>query len=118
PGYSGARMRLSRFRLGGAVSRVPSSRNGANRIRPAPAPPCPAAALDAQSTLRYKVRVAAQTNDSDADAALTPEQSLALIEGQTRGVKRAFGAQVPIYYFVWGGAWLLGYLLLWTAWEG
>ncbi len=43
---------------------------------------------------------------------------LALIEGQTRGVKRAFTAQVPVYYFVWGGAWLVGYLLLWSAWEG
>ncbi len=49
---------------------------------------------------------------------LRPEEMLALIEGETRGVKRAFTAQVPVYYFVWGGAWLVGYLLLWSAWEG
>lgn len=54
--------------------------------------------------------------DDPSDDRLTPEQSLALIEGETRGMKRLFGAQVPVYYFVWGGAWLLGYLLLWSAW--
>lgn len=69
-----------------------------------------------QSTLRYKVHVT--QHDDSHDDELTLEQSLALIEGETRGVKRAFGIQVPIYYFVWGTAWLLGYLLLWAAWEG
>jgi hypothetical protein len=53
-----------------------------------------------------------------ADDDLTPEQLLALIEGETRSMKRLFGVQVPVYYFVWGGAWLLGYLLLWAAWPG
>jgi hypothetical protein len=55
---------------------------------------------------------------ANTDAELTPEQSLALIQGETRSMKRLFGVQVPVYYFVWGGAWLLGYLLLWTAWPG
>jgi len=58
------------------------------------------------------------TSHDEPEVELTLEQRLALIEGETRGVKRAFGVQVPIYYFVWGGAWLLGYLLLWAAWEG
>ncbi|QNO38049.1 hypothetical protein H4J02_03195 [Protaetiibacter sp. SSC-01] len=52
------------------------------------------------------------------DADLSPEEMLALIDGQTRGVRRAFTAQVPVYYFVWGGAWLVGYLVLWSGWEG
>ncbi|AYF97281.1 hypothetical protein [Protaetiibacter intestinalis] len=56
--------------------------------------------------------------DASDDDDLTPEQSLALIAGETRGVKRLFGAQVPVYYFVWGGAWLIGYTLLWAAWPG
>ncbi len=47
---------------------------------------------------------------------LRPEELLALIDGETRGVRRAFGVQVPVYYFVWGGAWLIGYLTLWSAW--
>jgi len=72
-----------------------------------------------QSTLRYKVTMNDERDDTlPGDADLRPEDMLALIEGETRGVKRAFTAQVPVYYFVWGGAWLVGYLLLWSAWEG
>ncbi|MFT4284526.1 MAG: hypothetical protein QM598_06805 [Protaetiibacter sp.] len=56
-------------------------------------------------------------DDRESDG-LTPEQSLALIQGETRSMKRLFGVQVPVYYFVWGGAWLVGYLLLWAAWPG
>lgn len=56
-------------------------------------------------------------DDLESDG-LTPEQSLALIQGETRSMKRLFGVQVPVYYFVWGGAWLVGYLLLWAAWPG
>ncbi|PZQ90750.1 MAG: hypothetical protein DI534_06035 [Leifsonia xyli] len=54
----------------------------------------------------------------DRDDALAPEQMLALIDGETRGIKRLRSAQAPVYYFVWGGAWLIGYLLLWAAWPG
>jgi hypothetical protein len=58
----------------------------------------------------------------DADAPdgddLHPERLLALIDDETRGMKRALAVQVPVYYFVWGGAWLIGYLLLWSAWPG
>ena len=57
-------------------------------------------------------------DDPQGDGGLTPEQSLALIQGETRSMKRLFGVQVPVYYFVWGGAWLVGYLLLWAAWPG
>jgi hypothetical protein len=55
--------------------------------------------------------------DADGDD-LQPERLLALIDDETRGMKRALAVQVPVYYFVWGGAWLLGYLLLWSAWPG
>ena len=55
--------------------------------------------------------------DPDGDE-LHPERLLALIDDETRGMKRALAVQVPVYYFVWGGAWLLGYLLLWSAWPG
>src|SRR5690606_41734113 len=55
--------------------------------------------------------------DADGDD-LQPERLLALIDDETRGLKRALAVQVPVYYFVWGGAWLLGYLLLWSAWPG
>lgn len=58
-----------------------------------------------------------ENDDLESDG-LTPEQSLALIQGETRSMKRLFGVQVPVYYFVWGGAWLVGYLLLWAAWPG
>lgn len=58
----------------------------------------------------------------DADAPdgddLHPERLLALIDDETRGMKRALAVQVPVYYFVWGGAWLIGYLMLWSAWPG
>jgi hypothetical protein len=49
---------------------------------------------------------------------LQPERLLALIDDETRGMKRALAVQVPVYYFVWGGAWLIGYLMLWSAWPG
>lgn len=55
--------------------------------------------------------------DADGDD-LQPERLLALIDDETRGMKRALAVQVPVYYFVWGGAWLIGYLLLWSAWPG
>ena len=55
--------------------------------------------------------------DPDGDE-LHPERLLALIDDETRGMKRTLAVQVPVYSFVWGGAWLLGYLLLWSAWPG
>lgn len=68
-----------------------------------------------QTTLRYKVEV---TNPADDSAPLDPAEMLALAASADRGVRRASEAQVPVHYFVWGGAWLVGYTLLWAAWEG
>ncbi|MGN6272417.1 MAG: hypothetical protein ACTHMQ_04935 [Protaetiibacter sp.] len=54
-------------------------------------------------------------HDPDGDE-LHPERLLALIDDETRGMRRALAVQVPVYYFVWGGVWLVGYLALWSAW--
>jgi hypothetical protein len=43
---------------------------------------------------------------------------LALAASADRGIRRLAERQVPVHYFVWGGAWLVGYTLLWSAWEG
>lgn len=50
------------------------------------------------------------------DSPLDPAGMLAIIEGERRSALRAVTAQVPIYYYVWGVAWLVGYLLLWSSW--
>lgn len=54
---------------------------------------------------------------AEPDAPLDPDAMLALIEGETREVQRAFGAQEVVHYLAWGAAWLLGYLVLWASWE-
>jgi hypothetical protein len=56
--------------------------------------------------------------DPDDDAPLDPAEMLALAASAKRGVRRVAEAQVPVHYFVWGGAWLVGYTFLWAAWEG
>ncbi len=72
-----------------------------------------------QSTLRYKVDVQNDLDDSSLDdAPLDPAQMLALAADADRGIRRLAERQVPVHYFVWGGAWLVGYTLLWAAWEG
>ncbi|QEO09461.1 hypothetical protein [Protaetiibacter larvae] len=57
------------------------------------------------------------TTPHPADDTLDPEAALALIDDETRGMQRATVSQVPFYYFVWGVAWLVGYLLLWASWD-
>ena len=57
-------------------------------------------------------------NAAHDDAPLDPRDMLALIDGQTRTVKRAFAGQTPIYYFVWGFALLVGYLVYWAGSPG
>lgn len=63
-----------------------------------------------------------QHDDPDRDAAgeapLDPREMLALIQGETTTVRRALGAQTPVYYFVWGVAWLVGYLVYWAGAPG
>ena len=55
---------------------------------------------------------------TDDDAPLDPREMLALIDGETSTVRRAFAMQTPIYYFVWGFAWLVGYLVFWAGSPG
>ena len=77
--------------------------------------------MDTQTTLRYKVHMTARlhdTHDVDDSASLDPAEMLALAATADRGVRRVSEAQVPVHYFVWGGAWLAGYTLLWAAWDG
>lgn len=52
------------------------------------------------------------------DAPLDPREMLTLIQGETTTVRRALGAQTPVYYFVWGVAWLVGYLVYWAGSPG
>ncbi len=52
--------------------------------------------------------------DSPLDAA----GMLALVDAQRKSVDRRMLAPVPWLYGIWGTAWLLGFLLLWSAWEG
>ncbi|WBU37965.1 hypothetical protein [Homoserinibacter sp. YIM 151385] len=48
---------------------------------------------------------------------LDPAAALAIIEGERRSATRSAIRQVPVYYYVWGGAWLVGYLVLWASWR-
>lgn len=57
-------------------------------------------------------------DDPAGDAPLDPREMLALIQGETATVRRALEGQTPIYYFVWGIAWLVGYLVYWAGSPG
>lgn len=48
------------------------------------------------------------------DAPLTPQQMLALAEGQQRQVAARTAAFVPWILAVWGIAWLIGFVVLWV----
>jgi len=50
----------------------------------------------------------------------TPEPAvmLALLEEQQRKVDAAMVSPVPWLYGIWGTAWLVGFLMLWSAWPG
>ncbi len=52
------------------------------------------------------------------DRPLEPREMLALLDGQTNTVRRAFEAQVPVYYYVWAFAWFVGYLVYWAGSPG
>lgn len=54
----------------------------------------------------------------DDDSALDAREMLALIDGQTSTVRRALQQQVTVYYFAWGIAWLVGYLVYWAGSPG
>ncbi|MBC7724882.1 MAG: hypothetical protein H7146_09050 [Burkholderiaceae bacterium] len=45
-----------------------------------------------------------------------PAAMMAILRDQQQRVDRALLAPVPWLLFVWGVAWLVGYLLLWSAW--
>ncbi|MCW4386368.1 hypothetical protein OH146_11345 [Salinibacterium sp. SYSU T00001] len=52
---------------------------------------------------------------SDDDTPLDPAEMLALLERQKRQVTLSYVRPVAWLYFVWGFAWLLGFVLLWLA---
>lgn len=54
----------------------------------------------------------------DDDSALDAREMLALIDSQTSTVRRAFESQTLVYYYAWGVAWLVGYLVYWAGSPG
>jgi hypothetical protein len=54
-------------------------------------------------------------NSLDGDHPLDPVEMLALLEQQKRAVDLAYMRPVAALYTVWGVAWLVGFLLLWSA---
>jgi len=50
----------------------------------------------------------------DGDAPLEPAAMLALSESQQRSVQSKMGGFVPIITGTWAGAWLIGFLALWS----
>ena len=53
-----------------------------------------------------------------ADESLPPERMLEIIRAQQRQVEQRQLAPVPWLLAVWGVVWLVGFLLLWSAWPG
>ncbi len=75
--------------------------------------------VDPQSTLRYKVHMTDHDDPAPADEnALGAREMLALIDTQTSAMRRAIEQQVKVYYFAWGIAWLVGYLVYWAGSPG
>lgn len=58
--------------------------------------------------------------DDDAldEDALDAREMLALIQSETSTVRRALERQVAWYYYPWGIAWLVGYLVFWAGSPG
>lgn len=50
--------------------------------------------------------------------ALDAREMLALIDTETSTVRRAIEQQVTVYYYGWGVAWLVGYLVYWAGSPG
>lgn len=57
-----------------------------------------------------------QLPDPDETLDLDPAAILAAIDRQQREVDAAMLRGLPWLYLVWGVTWLVGYLLLWSAW--
>jgi hypothetical protein len=55
---------------------------------------------------------------SEDEVSLPPEQMLALLEAQQRKVDRELLGPIPWLFGIWGVAWLVGFLCLWSAWDG
>ncbi len=54
----------------------------------------------------------------DQEHALSPEEMLRLVRNQQRDVERKQLSPIPWMLGVWGVAWTIGFLLLWSAWPG
>ena len=55
---------------------------------------------------------------TEDERALPPEQMMALLKQQQRKIDRELIAPIPWLLGIWGVAWLVGFLLLWSAYEG
>ncbi|MHA6670322.1 hypothetical protein ACX3O0_15790 [Homoserinimonas sp. A447] len=53
-----------------------------------------------------------------ADESLPPEEMLRLLRQQQDRVRNELSAPIPWLLGIWGVAWLVGFLLLWSAWPG
>lgn len=58
------------------------------------------------------------TNTTEPQEAGGAAEMLALIESQQRKVDRELLRPIPYLYGIWGVAWFVGFLLLWSAYEG
>lgn len=73
---------------------------------------------DAMST-RHDGRTAAPATGPDADdAALDPREALALLESERDRTQQHLEPDARLIYGVWGVAWLVGFLALWSASTG
>jgi len=55
-------------------------------------------------------------DDHDDDQPLDAAAMLAIVDDERRSMEKLTTSTVPVYYYVWGVAWLVGYLLLWMSW--
>lgn len=58
------------------------------------------------------------TSDDADDAPLDAAGMLALVEQQQRSIDRKMLSPLPWLYGIWGVAWLVGFFVLWSAWDG
>lgn len=55
-------------------------------------------------------------DEQDEDQQLSPAEMMALLKEQQRRVDLESRAPIPWLYGIWGVAWIVGYLFLWSAW--
>jgi len=55
---------------------------------------------------------------TDDDAPLDPRDALAMLEYERSRTQRELETDVRLLYGVWGAAWLVGFLALWTSFTG